>query len=78
VLVLSVEVQSAGVGSKRARDKRNKALAAQIVDALVAEGIDAERLLAVSAGKSADGQLHVVLRIIERAEPAAAEISVEK
>jgi hypothetical protein len=78
VLVLGVEVQSADEGSRRKQDKRNKALATQIVDALVAEGIDAERLLAVSAGKSEDGQVHVVLRIIERAEPAAVEVSVEK
>jgi hypothetical protein len=78
VLVLSVEVQSAGEGSKRTQDKRNKALATQIVDALVAEGIDAERLLAASAGKSEDGLMHVVLRITERAESAAVEVSVEE
>lgn len=79
VRVLSVEVQSPGPGSRRAQDKRNKALATQIVDALVAEGIDAERLLAASAGKSEDGQLHIVLRITERAEPAAPEgTSVEE
>lgn len=67
VMVLSVEVQGIGEGSRRTQDKRNKALAQQVVDALVAEGIDAARLQAVSAGKSEDGQLHVVLRITERA-----------
>lgn len=73
VLVLSVEVQSVGEGSRRTQDKRNKALAKQIIDALVAEGIDAQRLLAVSAGKSEDGQQHVALRITQRAEPTVAE-----
>jgi hypothetical protein len=68
VRVLNVEVQSVGEGSRRTQDKRNKALAKQIIDALVAEGIDVERLLAVSAGKSEDAQIHVVLRISKRGE----------
>jgi hypothetical protein len=78
VLVLSVEVQSAAEGSRRVQDKRNKALAKQIVDALVAEGIDAERLLAASAGKSEDGQEHVALRITERAIAVRFDVSVEE
>jgi hypothetical protein len=77
VLELSVEVQTGGEGSRRARDKRNLALAKQIVDALVAEGIDAARLLPVSTGKSEDGQQHVVLRVSKRAE-AGVTIDVEE
>jgi hypothetical protein len=68
VLELSVEVQSGGEGSRRARDKRNLAMAKQIVDALLAEGIDAARLLPVSAGKSEDGLTHVALHISKRTE----------
>lgn len=74
VLELSVEVQSGGEGSRRARDKRNVAMAKLIVDALVAEGIDAARLLPVSAGKSEDGLTHVALRISKR---AGASVAIE-
>jgi type IV pilus biogenesis protein CpaD/CtpE len=77
VLVLSIEVQSGGEGSRRARDKRNQAMAKQIVDALVAEGIDATRLLPVSTGKSEDALPHVVLRVTQRAE-AGVTIEVEE
>jgi hypothetical protein len=68
VLELRVEVQSGGEGSRRARDKRNVAMAQQIVDALLAEGIDAARLLPVSLGKSEDALTHVALRISKRTE----------
>jgi hypothetical protein len=78
VLVLSVEVQSEGEGSRRARDKRNKGMATQIVDALVAEGIDAARLLAASAGESEDKQRQVILRVSERAEPTSPGGAVEE
>jgi hypothetical protein len=77
VLELRIEVQSGGEGSRRARDKRNLASAKQIVDALVAEGIDAARLLPVSVGKSEDGLLHLVLRVSKRAE-AGVTIEVEE
>jgi hypothetical protein len=64
---LSIEVSAAGESSRRKQDKRNKALAGEIVAGLVAEGIDTARLLPVSAGKSEDGQVHVVLRVSKRA-----------
>jgi outer membrane protein OmpA-like peptidoglycan-associated protein len=70
VLVLSIEVQAGGEGSRRAQQKRTKAMATQVVDALVQTGVDAERLAAVGSGKSEDGQTRVVLRITERAEAA--------
>ena len=66
VLELSVEAQSVGAGGKAKHRKLSKALAQQVVDALVAEGIEAERLLAVGAGKSEDEQRHVLLRITKR------------
>jgi outer membrane protein OmpA-like peptidoglycan-associated protein len=65
VAVLSVEVQAAGESSRRKQDKRNKALAQRVVDALIAEGIEAERLRTTSTGTSEDGQVHVMLRVIE-------------
>jgi type IV pilus biogenesis protein CpaD/CtpE len=76
-LVLTVEIQSGGEGSRRARDKRNQVMAKQIVDALLAEGIDTTRLLALSMGKSEDGQLHVVLRITKAPEAGVA-IEIEE
>jgi outer membrane protein OmpA-like peptidoglycan-associated protein len=71
VTELSVEVHSIGKGSRRAHKKRSQALAQQIVDALVAEGVDAARLVAASVGKSEDDQRHVALRVTGRAEPPA-------
>ena len=68
---LSIEVSAAGESSRRKQDKRNKALANALVAALVAEGIDSARLLPVSAGKSDDGQVHVVLRVSKRGEAEA-------
>ncbi|PRQ03676.1 OmpA family protein [Enhygromyxa salina] len=73
VVELTVEVHSIGAGSRRAHTKRSQALATQIVDALVAAGVDAERLVAASVGASEDGQRDVVLRITARAEAAAVE-----
>jgi outer membrane protein OmpA-like peptidoglycan-associated protein len=72
VLELTIEAHSIGDGSKRVHQKRSLALAQQIKDALVAEGITAERLLAVGLGKSPDEQRHVTLRISKRAEQGAA------
>lgn len=69
VLELTIEAQSIGEGQKRVQQKRSKALAQQLVDALVAEGIAAERVIAVGLGKSPDEQRHVTLRISKRAEP---------
>jgi outer membrane protein OmpA-like peptidoglycan-associated protein len=68
VLELTVEVHSIGEGSRRVQQKRSKALAMQIVDALVREGIASERLVAGSVGASPDGQQHVALRVSKRAE----------
>lgn len=63
VVELSVEVHSVGEGSKRTHQKQSKALAQQIVDALLAEGIASERLVAASVGLSPDGQRNVALRV---------------
>jgi outer membrane protein OmpA-like peptidoglycan-associated protein len=62
-VLLTVEVHSIGKGSRRTHEKRSKALATQIVDALVGEGIEVERLVAASVGASEDGQRHVALRV---------------
>jgi outer membrane protein OmpA-like peptidoglycan-associated protein len=66
--LLTVEVQSIGEGSRRAHAKRSQALAQQIVDALIREGIASERLLAASVGASADGQRHIALRVSKQVE----------
>ena len=66
VLVLAIEAQSIGEGSRRTHGKRSKALAQQVADALTREGIVAERLQVVGLGKSEDGQRHVALRVSER------------
>ncbi|WP_181234564.1 OmpA family protein [Enhygromyxa salina] len=68
VLELTVEVHSIGEGSRRAHKKRSNGLATQIVDALVAQGVASERLIAASVGASPDGQRSVALRISKRAE----------
>lgn len=67
VTILTIETKSTGEGNKRKHKKLSAALATQIVDALVAEGIAAERLVAAGLGKSEDEQRHVVLRVTERA-----------
>lgn len=72
VLVLSVEVSSIGEGSRRAHKKRSQALATQIVEALVEQGVAAERLVAAAVGESEDGQRQVTLRVSERAQAEAA------
>lgn len=68
VVELRIEVSAAGEKSRRKQDKRNVAMANEVVAALVAEGIDTARLVAASGGKSEDGQLHVVLRANKGAE----------
>lgn len=68
VTQLSIEATTVGTGSKRKLQKLSAALATQVVDALVAQGIAAERLLAVGLGASEDAQHHVVLRVSARAE----------
>lgn len=73
-VVLTVEVHSIGEGSRRAHAKRSKALAQQIVDALVNEGIASERLVAAGMGASADGQRSVALRVSTPAEEGDAMI----
>lgn len=67
VVELTVEVYSIGKGSRRTHEQRSNALARQIVDALVGQGVAAERLLAASVGLSADGQRNVALRVSKRA-----------
>jgi outer membrane protein OmpA-like peptidoglycan-associated protein len=67
VVELIVEVHSIGEGSKRAHTQRSNALAQQIVDALVEQGVGSDRLVAASVGRSPDGQRDVALRI-RRAE----------
>lgn len=74
--VLSVEVHSVGEGSRRAHAKRSKALAQQIVDALLSEGIASERLVAASIGASADGQRHVALRVSTPADDGEGETMI--
>ncbi len=76
VVELTVEVQSVGTGSKRTLKKRSKALATQIVDALVGEGIEAERLLAGAVGASPDGARNVTLRV--RKTEAAVGFEIEE
>jgi outer membrane protein OmpA-like peptidoglycan-associated protein len=68
VLELTVEVHSIGTGSRRVHTKRSKALATQIVDTLVGQGVAPERLIAASVGASPDDQRDVTLRISKRNE----------
>ncbi|MFO7561448.1 MAG: hypothetical protein R6X02_02295 [Enhygromyxa sp.] len=68
VLELSVEVHSVGQTSRRKQLERSRALATQIVDALVGQGVASERLLAASVGGSPDDQRHVALRVSKRSE----------
>jgi hypothetical protein len=68
VLELSVEVHSVGKATRRKHVEQSKALAMQIVDALVEAGVERERLLAGSVGASPDDQRHIALRISKRAE----------
>ena len=68
VVRFAVEAVSDGEGSKRTHAKRSKALAQVVVDALVREGVDAERLEAVGLGKAEDGARRVTLRVAARAE----------
>ncbi len=77
VVELTVEVQSGGEGSRRTQQKRSKAMATQIVDALVGQGVAAERLVAGGLGKSDDEQIHVTLRISKRAAQSEAVVPVE-
>jgi hypothetical protein len=66
--VLGIEAVSVGEGSKRVHAKRSAATAQQVVDALIAEGIAAERLLAIGNGAAPDGVVRVALRVNSRAE----------
>lgn len=60
---LVVEVAVIGPGSRKALQKRSKALAQRLVDALVERKVAADRLTASGLGKSPDDQVHVVLRV---------------
>ncbi len=62
IIELQIEVSVAGEGSKRTRTKRAKALAAQVVAALVGHGVAAERLVATTVEPSGEDQALVVLR----------------
>lgn len=78
VLELTIEVHSLGKATKRKHLERSRALAMQIVDALVREGIEGERLLAASVGASPDGERHVALRVSKRAGDGEVMILVEE
>jgi hypothetical protein len=68
VLELTVEVHGLAKSSRRKHVERSKALAKQVVDALVQAGVERERLVAGSIGVTPEGPLEVVLRISKRAE----------
>ncbi|MFV8756636.1 OmpA family protein [Nannocystaceae bacterium ST9] len=78
VLELAVEVHASGEGSRRAQQKRSKAMADRVVAALVERGVAADRLVATGLGKSEDGQPRVTLRIRERAVATVVEAVVEE
>jgi hypothetical protein len=68
VTKLGVEVHESGEGSRRAKKKRAKAMAVQIVEALVQLGVAVDRLEPVVVEAAEDGLPHPTFRIRERAE----------
>lgn len=74
IVELTVEAHSIGKGSRRTHEKRSNALATQIVEALVGQGVAGERLVAASVGASPDDQRHVALRVSKRAADDEATI----
>lgn len=79
VVELTIEVPNTAEGSKRAQQKRSKALANQVLDALMAEGVAAERLVAASVLGSADAatQMQVSLRVSKRGDQDGASVGFE-
>jgi type IV pilus biogenesis protein CpaD/CtpE len=68
VVQLKVEVHGP-IENKRVRQKRTKAMAQQVVDALVQSGVATERVVAVEGRAAKDGPVEVSLRVVRPAEP---------